>query len=83
MQYRLLQAIGLRWPNAIDNCKSLWQSLVNERQGALGQSRHSLGLSCASPVLAWSQAELAFERPREIREIVEADGVGDLLGQCA
>ena len=49
----------------------------------LGQSRHSLGLSCARPVLTRSQAKLAFERPREIREVVEADGVGDFLGQCA
>ena len=50
---------------------------------ALGQSDHSLGLSCARPVLTRSLAELAFERPGEIREIVEADGVGDFLGQCA
>ena len=50
---------------------------------ALGLSHHSLGLSCARPVLTRSQAELAFERPREIREVVEADGVRDFLGQCA
>ena len=42
-----------------------------------------LGLSCARPVLTRCQAELAFECPGEIREIVEADGVGDFLGQCA
>ena len=49
---------------------------------ALGLSDHSLGLSCARPVLTRSQAELAFERPGEIRKIIEADGVGDFLGQC-
>ena len=59
------------------------RSLVRTKPGAVGQSHHSLGLSCARPVLTRSQAELAFERPREIREIVEADGVGDFLGQCA
>ena len=59
------------------------RSLARTNQTALGQSHHSLGLSCARPVLTRCQAELAFERPREIREIVEADGVGDFLGQCA
>ena len=53
------------------------QILAPTKPGALGLSDHSLGLSCARPVLARADPELAFERPGEIREIVEADGVGD------
>ena len=58
-------------------------SLARTKPGALGLSHHSLGLSCARPIFTRADAELAFERPGEIREIVEADGVGDFLGQCA
>ena len=63
--------------------RTLIRILAPTKPGALGLSRHSLGLSCARPILTRSQAELALERPSEIREIVEADGVGDFVGQCA
>ena len=62
--------------------RSCIPSLAPTKPTALGLSDHSLGLSCARPVLARSQAELALERPGEIREVVEADGVSDFLGQC-
>ena len=58
-------------------------SLARTKPSPLGLSDHSLGLSCARPVLTRSQAALALERPGEIREVVEADGIGDFLGQCA
>ena len=65
---------------AVRTCMS---SLAGTKPRALGLSDHSLGLSCARPILTRRQAHLAFERPREIREVVEADGVSDFLGQCA
>lgn len=34
-------------------------------------------------VLAWADAGLAFERPGEVRQVIEADGVSHLLGERA
>ena len=64
-------------------CAAFLGKLIACLAKALGQSCQSLGLSCCSPILTRADAELALERPGEIREIVEADGVSDFLGQCA
>ena len=50
---------------------------------ALGLSCHSLGQSCAHLLVAREDPELALEDAGEIREIVEADGVGYVLDERA
>ena len=58
-------------------------SLARTKPGALGQSCHSLGQSCAHLLVARADAELALEGAGEIRKIVETDGIGDLLDERA
>ena len=59
------------------------QSLARTKPGALGQSDHSLGQSCARLVVAWADAELAFERAGAMRKIVGSEGVSYVLGKVA
>ena len=63
--------------------RTLMRSLARTKQKALGQSCQSLGQSCARPAVAREDAELALERSGEIRDIVEADRVGNFPGHCA
>lgn len=57
------------------------RSVVHAKQRALGQSCQPLERSCYRLIVTRADADLALERPREIREIVEPDGVSHLLGE--